>query len=282
MYSATFYADNGNAFYFGYEHSTIFDIDPLSGIPVEISTSQGYQQVGQTVEAQTVEGISREVRGVITGEAITVQKQMQNTFRASTKGKLYFNDRYYCDCVVERTPTFQKSASGKISFSLMLFCAYPYWSDAGETVATLGGYTPAFSFPVCYDSHTFGIRDENAYTELVNSGEAECNYVATFWCSGSVTGYGFEEVNTLSFLRLNDTLTQGETVTVSRTGGLVTAVKRYANGREESIFSRVDEDSTFLSVPEGTSVVKALPSGNPNLYCSIAFSIVHGGVFDGM
>ena len=49
MYSAIFEADNGQKYIFGRDGETVFDMDLGNGVTVNVGTSQGFSQVGETV-----------------------------------------------------------------------------------------------------------------------------------------------------------------------------------------------------------------------------------------
>lgn len=51
MFDAIFKASNGLTFSFGYKAGVLWSITPLGDLPVDLETSQGYQQVGATVES---------------------------------------------------------------------------------------------------------------------------------------------------------------------------------------------------------------------------------------
>ena len=174
MYNCTFVSTTGTTFYFGYEYGTIFDLTPLSEVEVELSTSQGFMQTGTTIEAETVTGISREITGVFIDYTDTELVQtMLDTFAPGVHGILYFNDTYYCECAVQKAPDVLLSKK-KRTFSLMLYCPYPYWLESGDSTFAIGGYTAAFEFPVCYDSHQFGITNNSTYVNCKNTGGGCC------------------------------------------------------------------------------------------------------------
>ena len=50
MFDAIFTASSGQSFSFGYKAGVLYSIDPIGDLPVELETSQGYQQVRVTPE----------------------------------------------------------------------------------------------------------------------------------------------------------------------------------------------------------------------------------------
>ena len=62
MFDAIFKASNGLTFSFGYKAGVLWSITPLGDLPVDLETSQGYQQVGATVESRSISGVTRTVK----------------------------------------------------------------------------------------------------------------------------------------------------------------------------------------------------------------------------
>ncbi len=283
MYNAQFVAENGQKFNFGYEFGTLIDIDPLSEISVSIDTSQGYQQIGATVENRSIGGVSRTITGRILGKANDIKRRMLSLFTPFTSGKLIFNGEYYCDAVVKRTPDIE-ARDRDAKFTLMLYCAYPYWKRLEETNYVLGGYTPAFSFPVNYAApHIFGVKNPNAFANFRNAGAVDALFTAEFTANASVTNYGITNVYTLQQLIINDTITTREKVRVFRKEGRLYVEKETESGTLD-IFAALNEESDLFTLRPGDNVLAPVADSNgaENLIVSISFSAAYAGVFDGM
>ena len=93
MYSAIFEADNGQKYIFGKDGETVFDMDLGNGVTVDVGTSQGFSQVGETVESMTVGGRTITVRGTIFGNVQSRKKMMRKVFAPFTWGKLSLRGR---------------------------------------------------------------------------------------------------------------------------------------------------------------------------------------------
>ena len=251
MYNCTFVADSGYSFYFGYENGVLFDVDPLSELDVNISTSQGFLQVGDMVVAETVNGVSREIKGVFVDYSdTTLPWKMIDVFAPGTHGNLYFNDEYYCECVVKKAPAIQLK-NRKRTFSLMLFSPYPYWISVTSEVYVIGlNYEAAFEFPVCYDEHTFGIRSEDTITTVTNSGNIDLQISIEFTSTVEVSYYGIIDVNTGDYLQINDTLETEAVVNAYWEKGSLRVQKTYG-GETTDILALLDEGSTLFSVSAG-------------------------------
>ena len=76
MYNARFEADNGKVFRFG--ENNVFDINVGDGISVNLNTSQGFANVGEVLEGQSVKGRTLNITGVLYGD---IPKEKKNIKR---------------------------------------------------------------------------------------------------------------------------------------------------------------------------------------------------------
>lgn len=281
MYSARFINDNGYAFDFSLENNVIFDIDPLSEIDIDLGSSQSYDQIGETVESQAVKGVSREIRGVILGEANNRKKALLRAFAPRTHGKLIFNDKYYAECYIKKTPAISVHDENA-KFSLMVFCPYPYWENIVEYSQSLNVYTKAFSFPTSFDEHTYGTLFTGGFIPVQNNGNAPAFFKIEFVATADVQNYGILNVTTNQYIQLNDEIGFGESVTVYRENGRIFAQKT-ASGETEDLIFLLDDGSTFFTLAVGENILKLYADTNENnLGAIITFRNVYTGVYDGM
>lgn len=281
MYKARFVSESGT-FYFDLDHGVVFDISPIDEIDVDIASSQGFGQIGSTVVSRSVAGLSRTIKGKVIGNARQIKKELLRVFTPFSTGRLYFNDRYACECVVQKTPAIGAKDSW-VAFALMLYCPSPFWQLASPQSYLLGGYTPAFSFPVRYDSHVFGIRQENAFVNCLNPGTVRSSFEVIFGtAAGDVTDYGIINIYTGEELKIRDTLSAGQTVRVYREDGRL-RVEKTVDGEKTNIFAALDEDSTLFWMNAGDNVIRMTAGeGADQLTASISFYAEYAGVYDGM
>lgn len=279
MYECKFVSTSGTTFNFGYSYGTIFDLSPLGELDVEFGTSQGYQQTGTTVESQSLQGVSREITGVFLDYSNTdLAQRMQKVFKPRAQGKLYFNDSYYCECYVQKTPAISLSSRNIRRFSLMLYCPYPYWMGASSAVYQIGGYEAAFEFPVCYDEHTYGIKNSSGHTNVYNEGQVEIPFSVTFTSDAESTGYGIQNVYTGDFLKLDDALESGEIMTVYFEDGRLKIEKTVDNSTEDAFYT-LTEDSTLFELDVGDNLITPIAdSGLDNLSVHISINPAYVGV----
>ena len=278
MYKARFVSGAGRVFRFGYEYGTLFDISDLSGVGADVSMSQGFNQTGETVEGVSVGSLTRQITGSILSALSANKAAMMQAFAPGASGKLYFNDRYYADCVVKESPAFGEGQKAR-EFALTLLFPFPYWLGESGRSYILGGYTPAFRFPVNYaQPHRFGIKNPIAFVNCYNGGVVAVDFAVEFTAEAPVENYGIINAVTLEYLKINDSLNIGDKTTVYRKNG-----RLYVEKNGEDIFSKLDEDSTLFTVVAGDNMLKATAdSGADNLIVAVSFADAFSGVYDGM
>ena len=163
--------DAGVTLHLGWDYDIPYTMDPINGVEASLQLAQGVNQVGQTVEGQTVAGVYREIiADCWSARGDEDAKLLLQMLTYNTKGTLYFGDKWHCPFVVSKTP-YTVQIHGVVRLDIMLFCPKPFWYSLTAASYTLGGYTAAFSLPVCYSQpHQFGIKNSNAFVNCRNAG----------------------------------------------------------------------------------------------------------------
>lgn len=283
MYNARYKSDSGKEFLFSFENGVIFDIDPLSGVTLNLATAQGYHNAGETVTGKTVGGVTRKISGVFFREQTKNKRELQSAFAPFSSGRLYFNEKYYCECDVKKTPEFYVK-NGREMFSLQIHCAYPYWVADRDAAYSLGAYEPAFMFPVNYaNPHRFGVKDPNKFVDVFNDGEESAQFTAEFTTTAQTVNYGFMNIHTGAFIRFTDTLEIGERMRVWWKNNVLQVEKTDAEGVKTDAFPMLDENSTLLNVAPGNNVfLLQAESGLEAMIANVAFKKTRAGVYDGI
>lgn len=277
MYNARIDTELGRTALFGEDVGVLFDINPLSGVDVDIAKSQGFQQVGESVETQSVGGVTRTISGVVVNDIVA--NTLLLALPALTKGKLWFNDAYYCDMYVSHSPEFHKDKHGRIRFTMSVFCPVPFWFSGIANKKEITRYVPAFQFPVTYDSHYFGIETEESMLNIKNTGAVDAPITVIFSTLQEVRNYSIRNYATGETLTINDTLTRGQSVRVSQENGRIVALKQFADGSSENIFALLADESDLFWVHSGDNYIeKAADSGVEELNISISFNTPYMGV----
>ena len=86
MYSVTFERSDGKRFFFDASNDIVFDMNLGDGIDVDIKTSQGFSQVGETIEGKSIGGKLIPCKGVIFRNIADGKNRLRDMFRPMTKG----------------------------------------------------------------------------------------------------------------------------------------------------------------------------------------------------
>lgn len=271
--------DAGAVLHLGWDYDTPYNLDPLNGVDVDLKTAQGVNQVGTTVEDEVVSGVSRTMDVVFWGEhKLENAKFFARCLPYFTKGTLYFGDKYFTRFVLQKTPRFSRYDPDP-RCSLMLYSEKPFWYSLTATAAVLGGYQPAFSFPVCYDSHIYGIKRDGEAAVLRNEGSLPVPFTATLRCSMPVVHPRVVDLKTGEFIGFDLTLEQGDTLEIYRSTTDRLACTLTRAGKTENIFSKLDEDGTLTELQPGDNVLSMqADSGAGYLQASVSFYPMEAGI----
>lgn len=279
MYNARIITESGNTVSFGYEYGIIFDISPLSGADVDVNTSQGFQQIGTTVESLGVGGISRTIRGTFINKGLAEAQSMLANLPVFARGVLWFNDEYYCNIVVQKTPTIVRKKN-KTTFTMMVYCDTPFWYGTQKNQYSMGSWTKRFRFPVLYDSHIFAETDSGAFVDCFNYGSVNAAPTITFTASSTVRNFGLINANTLEYLKINTTISQGEKVTVYRKNSRL-YVEKDNGSSVDDIFEYLDEYSDLFWLYPNSNILRMTADENEaGLQCVVSFENAYMGVID--
>lgn len=272
--------DAGATLHLGWDYELPYSIDPLNGVSVDLQLAQGVNQVGQTVERQSVAGVYREIIVDCWGSHADADAELfLAALTYQTTGTLYFGGKWFCRFVVSKTPyTVQLHGVPRLDF--ILFCPKPFWYSLEESSYTLGGYTPSFRFPVNYSTtHRFGVRNPSTFVNARNAGALPVPFTAVLQSDADVVNPCIINAVTGQMLRILTTLTPGQTIEVYRTTTDKLAVKRTENRAEENIFALLDEDTDLVQLAPGDNPLKTTAdSGADNLQATVSFYPMYSGI----
>lgn len=273
MYNVVFQNDNGSKYYFGVKGSTVFDMDLGSGMPVEISTSQGFSQIGETMQTRTVSGRTITVNGVVYGDVQERKKSMRKIISPFSCGNLIFEGEYYTRVFVKNAPTFSsKKNDGK--FSLQFFAPFPFFYSVNSVVNEIGAIKPMFSFPVNYaNTHKFGEKASERYTNIFNNGDVKVPFSIYLHSSGTSTNVVIANLKNFKTLKLNGALNAGDYVKIYRNNENVLRAELTSDGITSDIIYRIDESSDLFELEVGDNLISANDDeGGLGLTAKITFS----------
>lgn len=257
MYEVVFESDLGKKYVFGKNGNTVFDMDFGEGMSVDIGTSQGFSQIGETVENRSVAGRTIKVNGTIYGNDIASRKRvMRNILAPFASGRLIF-ESYYTKVYVKTAPTFSPVRDDG-RFSMQFFAPFPFFYGKEESSVELGGVTPLFKFPVNYAiPHKFGEKANEKYSNIVNAGDVKVPFRISLSSNGTSTNPVISNLTTFEFLKLNGVLNAGDSIDIYRDEGNVMRVELLSAGVKYDATSWVDEDSTLFELNVGDNLIAA-------------------------
>ena len=278
MYNARIETKDGKTLNLGFENGIIFDITPLSEVDIEIATAQSFQQIGESVENTSVMGLTRELSGVIIRDEKKNAQNLISTLSAFSSGKLYIGDRY-CEFTTKKTPYIIRKKSGKLTFNALIYCPYPFWLDDELSEYVFGGVTAAFSFPVIYDNHIFGIKKPVETTNCYNIGNVGQTMNIEFSTFASVGNFGLRNTVTGKFIQIAETITGDDRVNVRQENGKIYIELTHDNVKT-NIIGKLVEMSTLFELEAGDNVlVPFADSGVENLNVYVNFNPAYTGVY---
>ena len=271
--------DAGAVLHLGWDYDMPYFLDPLNGVDIDLQTAQGINQTGTTVERQSVSGVSRTLDVTFWGAH---KLENANFFTRClpyfTKGTLYFGDRYFARFDLQKTPYFS-SYTPDPRCSLMLYTPKPFWYDLTAVSSVLGGFRPALSFPVCYDSHIYGIRQDGTMAVLRNEGSLPVPFTAKMTCSMEVQHPKVVDLKTGDFIGFDLTLEPGDVLEIYRSTSDRLACTLTRAGVTTNIFYALDEDSTLTELQPGDNILSMqAENGSGYLQASVSFYPMEAGI----
>lgn len=288
MFDCVFERNDGTSFLFGKSNNIVYDIDVGNGIPVNISTAQGFSQIGETVESIGVSGRSISISGCIFGKNITeVKRSMRKALAPLTSGKLTIGNKFYCTAYVQNAPSFSTMRENG-QFSLQLFSPTPYFFKVGGFSETLGAVTKLFTFPVNYSTpHKFGETEIEKYKNFYNDGDVPVPFSLTATAFGSVGSIIIKNILNGNFLEIQnpdgDVLSADEQLRLYRDDGGILRVEKIVDNEATSVISWLNTGSNLFELSVGDNQI-LVEDGNsvlaPNFYSIITFNPAVWSVFE--
>lgn len=272
MYNVIFEADTGKKFVFGAPGSNVFDMNIGDGLTVSIGTSQGFAQIGESVESQSVTGRHITVRGVVFGDVPQMKRTMRNTFAPFVSGRLVFGKSHYIRVYVKASPTFSPVKNDG-RFTMQFFAPFPYFYSMSEKTANVGAIIPQFRFPVNYSTpHRFGTRTKERYTNIYNGGDVAVPFDVHLTAAGECPNVTVTNMKNLAFLKVNGTLNTGDSMRIYRDSSGILRAELTSEGLTTDAISMIDEESTLFQLTVGDNLIGATDDNDgANLTASFAF-----------
>lgn len=273
MYSVVFESDSGEKYVFGKSGDTAFDIDLGNGVPVNIGTTQGFSQKGETVQSINVSGRLITVKGAVYGDVQKRKRTMRKVISPFSTGRIVFEGEYYTFVYVKNPPTFSTSKNDG-RFSMQFFAPFPFFYSVNSQFYEIGSIRKMFAFPVNYaNPHRFGEKSDSKYKNILNDGDVKVPFSIYLKSSGTSSNIVVANMKTLQTLKINGTLNAGDYVNIYRDNENILRAELTSDGVTSDIISWIDESSDLFELEVGDNLISANDDeGGASLTAKITFN----------
>ena len=281
MFEVIFEADNGKKFAFGRRGSNYFSMNIGAGMSVTLGISQGFTQIGETVQTQCVGSRLIDVTGKMYGDIEKRKDALRNVCAPLTSGRLVFNKEYYIRVYVKESPSFS-AKQGDGTFKMQFYAPFPYYSAIAEKAYSIGQTTKQFRFPVNYSKpHRFGTRSTAKATDVNNEGDVPVTFRLDIRADDNCSNVTVTNLKTRAFLRITGTLNQGERVAVYRDQDNAVRAELTSGNVTTDIIDRIDEGSTLFELATGENLLTATDDeGGGKLFVQFTFHPARAALYE--
>jgi len=193
----------------------ISSIDGLTENFVNLSTSQGINQIGTTVNGVAVDEKTLTIEGAFLGYSNDKAALLLNTILPEIEAELIYNDEWTITVYPTETPHVeQRDYSARFQFAVR--ASYPYFSKTEQTTTSLVGIEPQFVFWDLTKPYTFGTRISALFTNVENKGNVEALYGIIFRANAAGVKYPkITNAVTYEYLRIKKTMALNERIIVT-------------------------------------------------------------------
>lgn len=271
VFETIFETDNGKKFTFGRGGGNYYGMSVGNGMEIALGTSQGFSQIGETVQTQGVGGRVIDVKGELYGDIGERKNALRNACAPMTAGKLIFQGKYFIRVYVKSTPTFSaKREDGR--FMMQFFAPFPYFSALEEKAYNIGAVTREFRFPVNYGvPHRFGTRAAAKATNVVNDGDVQVAFRLDVRVTGMCENIVITNLNTRKFLKITGAFKAGERITVYHNQDNAIQAELINGDTVADILGRIDDDSNLFALDPGDNLLAATDD-NGGMGLSVQFT----------
>lgn len=273
MYNVVFESDTGEKFFFGTDGGNVFDMDLGAGVSVDIGTSQGFLQVGESVHGRSTAGRTIKVKGAIYENIQKQKKRMRKVISPFSSGRIVFENEYYTRVFVKDAPTFS-TVKNDGRFSMLLFAPFPFFYSVESKNYEIGKISPMFSFPVNYETpHKFGEKSSERYKNVVNDGDVAVPFSLFLHSSGKSSNIVVSNLRTAKNLKINGTINSGDFIRIYRDAGNVLRAELTSSDETSDVLSWIDESSELFELNSGENLISANDEeGGASLTAKIVFN----------
>lgn len=240
-------------------------------------------QVGVYIDSTSLEERAVSIPGWVIGESFADMKDnmtvLNHLVNPQHELELTLFDQYVLrfkpDYSIKYATPYEENNEVLCQFLIQGTCADPMFSTKSGILTRIASILPKFHFPLIIPQGKgiiLGLRQPDLLATIVNDGDIDTGMVIEFSCNTTVVNPSLLHVGTQEFVKINKTITPGETITVSTVSGNK-YVRGYHDGQTENYFKYWDWDSTWLQMYRGVNVLKYdADEGVDGLSASVTFT----------
>lgn len=240
-------------------------------------------QVGVYIDSTSLEERAVSIPGWVIGENFGDMKDnmtvLNRLVNPQHELELTLFDQYVLrfkpDYSIKYATPYEENNEVLCQFLIQGTCADPMFSTKSGILTQIALILPKFHFPLIIPKDKgiiLGLRQPDLLATIVNDGDIDTGMVIEFSCNTTVVNPSLLHVGTQEFVKINKTITPGETITVSTVSGNK-YVRGYHDGQTENYFKYWDWDSTWLQMYRGVNVLKYdADEGVDGLAVSVTFT----------
>lgn len=240
-------------------------------------------QVGVYIDSTSLEERAVSIPGWVIGENFADMKDnmtvLNRLVNPQHELELTLFDQYVLrfkpDYSIKYATPYEENNEVLCQFLIQGTCADPMFSTKRGILTQIASILPKFHFPLIIPQGKgiiLGLRQPDLLATIVNDGDIDTGMVIEFSCNTTVVNPSLLHVGTQEFVKINKTITPGETITVSTVSGNK-YVRGYHDGQTENYFKYWDWDSTWLQMYRGVNVLKYdADEGVDGLAASVTFT----------
>lgn len=273
MFEAIFENDNGKSFVFGINGGNFCGMNIGDAVDITLGTSQGFSQIGDTVETMSAGGRIIDVTGKLLGNIVERKNSLRNVCAPFATGRLVFQGTHYIRVYVKSPPSFSAVKNNGL-FKMQFYAPFPYFSTLAESHKLIGEIIANFRFPINFSTpHRFGTRSSDRYTNISNSGDIRVPFRLVMRSEGTCTNPTVSDLKSFAFLKINGTLSAGEFITIYRDDSNVLRAELTQGNKVTDIIDWVDDDSSLFELEPGDNLISATDDqGGVSLVVSFSFN----------
>lgn len=204
---------------------------------------------------------SRTEREEITLEKIEEQKELLSQIINPTQVIRIIVEDYYLQGKPDNSVVFGKTEQENneyfCGFTISVFCNNPMFHRVQNEMVLFSGSTPKFHFPlhIPEEGYIFGERYSYNILPVKNDGDTVVGAIFNVRVLSEVTDLTILNIFTQEKFVIHKTLQAGEEIIINTNPGMERSVEGIVNGVKSNYFQYWDFENTWLTFPQGTSMI---------------------------